>query len=64
MRVNGTEIQVAGNICLADFLTQQGYDCKKVAVERNGGIVPRAEFETTMLSDADTIEVVRFVGGG
>ena len=36
----------------------------RVAVERNGDIVPKSKFQETMLSDADTLEIVTFVGGG
>ena len=35
-----------------------------VAVELNEMIVPKAEYSKTVLKDGDTVEVVRFVGGG
>ena len=35
-----------------------------VAVERNGEIVPRADHPTTVLAEADILEIVHFVGGG
>ncbi|QFT76405.1 sulfur carrier protein ThiS [Erythrobacter sp. THAF29] len=37
---------------------------EKVAVERNGEIVPRSTLEEAALSDGDTLEIVHFVGGG
>ncbi|MHB1293320.1 MAG: sulfur carrier protein ThiS, partial [Sulfuricella sp.] len=37
---------------------------KRVAVERNGEIVPRSQFGETMLSDGDKLEIVVAVGGG
>ena len=37
---------------------------KKVAVERNGEIVPRSAHANTLLADGDTLEVVVAVGGG
>jgi thiamine biosynthesis protein ThiS len=36
----------------------------RVAVERNGQIVPRAQWVETRVEDGDKLEVVQFVGGG
>jgi len=36
----------------------------RVAVERNGDIVPRATWAEVRLEDGDKLEVVQFVGGG
>jgi sulfur carrier protein len=36
----------------------------RVAVERNGDIVPRATWSEVRLEDGDKLEVVQFVGGG
>lgn len=64
MRINGKEIPLQQPITLARYLEQEGYDSKRVAVERNGEIVPKAAFREIDLSDADTLEIVHFVGGG
>ncbi|WP_238885414.1 sulfur carrier protein ThiS [Clostridium sp. YIM B02551] len=64
MKVNGALISLQSSISLLDFLSEQNYDVTKIAVERNGDIVPKAAYKDTMLYDEDTIEVVRFVGGG
>jgi sulfur carrier protein len=37
---------------------------KKVAVERNGEIVPRSRYGDTPLADGDRLEIVVAVGGG
>ncbi len=60
--VNGTPQAGCGTVL--EQLTQMGFDAKRVAVEKNGAIVPRAEYETTSLQEGDKLEVVRFVGGG
>ena len=49
---------------LREFLTAQSYDPTRVAVERNGEVVRRADFDRIQLTDDDTLEIVRFVGGG
>jgi sulfur carrier protein len=37
---------------------------RKVAVERNGEIVPRSAHAGTLLADGDRLEIVVAVGGG
>ena len=49
---------------LAEYLEGAGYDIKRIAVERNGGIIPKARYSESTLSDGDEIEIVSFVGGG
>lgn len=46
------------------LLEELGHDPQRVAVEKNGQIVPRARFADEVLCDADTVEIVQFVGGG
>ena len=64
MHVNGEQLNIQGEISLSEFLKEHSYDAKRVAVEKNGNIVPRKDFETETLSDGDKIEIVHFVGGG
>jgi len=64
MIVNGKEIVLQKEISVMDFLKKEGYDVTKVAVEKNGDIIPKKNFEAEMLSDIDKIEIVSFVGGG
>ena len=63
VKINGEELNVDGKT-LADFLATTDYDPKRIAVERNGDIVPKAQYVETVLQDGDSIEVVSFVGGG
>jgi len=64
MQVNGTIISLEKSQSLFDFLNAHKYDLPNIAVERNGEIVPRASFKDVMLFEEDTLEIVRFVGGG
>ena len=60
--VNGEKLEFSGNISgLLDVLEYNG---KRVAVELNENIVPKTEYDSTILSDGDKLEIVRFVGGG
>ena len=42
---------------LADYLADAGFDSRRVAVERNGEIVPKRLYGETVLADGDTLEV-------
>ena len=61
--INGSPTPADGQT-LAAYLTQAGYDPARVAVERNGDIVPKSQYGTVVLADGDRVEVVSFVGGG
>lgn len=63
VKINGAEMNVAGKT-VAEYLATTNYDSKRIAVERNGDIVPKAKYGETLLQDGDNIEVVSFVGGG
>ena len=63
VKVNGTELDIAGKT-LTEYLATTNYDMKRIAVERNGDIVPKAQYGEPVLQDGDSLEVVSFVGGG
>ncbi|MDZ4274854.1 MAG: sulfur carrier protein ThiS, partial [Erythrobacter sp.] len=49
---------------IADLVRELELAPEKVAVERNGEIVPRSTLEDAPLADGDRLEIVHFVGGG
>lgn len=49
---------------LAQLLQQRGWSGKRLAVERNGVIVPRSQHDSTVLTAGDRLEIVIAVGGG
>ncbi len=49
---------------IADLVRELELVPEKVAVERNGEIVPRSTLANAALADGDTLEIVHFVGGG
>ena len=61
--VNGTEKDIAGKT-VSEYLAEASYDIRRIAVERNGDIVFKSQYDTTVLEDGDHLEVVSFVGGG
>lgn len=63
VKVNGEHLDIAGKT-VEEFILSANYDPKRIAVERNGEIVPKAQYGETILAENDIVEVVSFVGGG
>lgn len=62
--INGQTEQLSSSLSVADLLADKGLSGKRLAVERNGRIVPRGEHAQTHLIDGDQLEIVVAVGGG
>ncbi len=62
--VNGEPARVAAPCSIAALLVERGLAGKRVAVERNGAIVPRSRHAETEIVAADRFEIVVAVGGG
>ena len=64
VNINGAAHQLPDSVSIAALLEKQGLTGKRIALERNGVIVPRSSFNTQQLMDGDKLEVVVAVGGG
>ena len=62
--VNGESRRLPPGTSLAALLDELALAGKKVAVERNGDIVPRSRHGATLLAEGDRLEIVVAVGGG
>ena len=62
--INGEEQHVETGATVAMLLRDADTSAQRVAVEVNRELVTRGEYEDTVLSEGDTIEIVTFVGGG
>ena len=62
--VNGITQQFERPLPVSDLLARLALAGKKVAIERNGQIVPRGAHAATLLADGDRLEIVVAVGGG
>ena len=49
---------------VAELVRALALEGKRIAVERNGEIVPRSRYADTPLADGDRLEIVVAVGGG
>ena len=62
--INGQPQTVQEGLSLSDLIAQLNMKAERVAVERNGVIVPRNTWAQTALQNGDRLEIVHFVGGG
>jgi len=62
--LNGESQQLPAPMTVAALLSARGLEGKRVAVERNGEIVPKTRHAETQLAAGDRIEIVVAVGGG
>lgn len=62
--LNGEKRQLAAPLTVARLLELEGLTGKRVAVERNGAIVPKSLHTETPIEAGDTLEIVVAVGGG
>lgn len=63
VKINGEYEAVEGKT-IAEYLEEAHFDLRRIAVERNGEIVPKLQYESTVMETEDVIEIVCFVGGG
>lgn len=64
LTINGAERRFAPPITVRGLVGEMGIEGKRIAIERNGEIVPRSRYDETTLADGDRLEVVVAVGGG
>ncbi len=64
LTLNGEPRAVADPTSLAALLAALALDARKIAVERNEEIVPRSQYDRTLLRQGDKLEIVHFIGGG
>ena len=62
--INGESEELPDDATVAALVEKFRLVPKRVAVEVNREIVPRASYDQTSLHDGDRVEVVTFVGGG
>ena len=62
--VNGAAQRLEAPLDVRSLLRALAMEGKKVAVERNGEIVPKSAHSATLVRDGDRLEIVVAVGGG
>jgi thiamine biosynthesis protein ThiS len=64
IRVNDGEHEAAQGATVRGLLETMSLPPARVAVELNGRVVARMDFDRIMIREGDVLEVVHFVGGG
>jgi sulfur carrier protein len=64
LTINGEHRRFEAPLTAGQLISNLELTGRRVALERNGKIVPRGQFDQQQLSDGDLIEIVVAVGGG
>ena len=64
IQLNGGEYEISSRMNLAELLKKLKISSTKVAVEINGIIVDKDQYEKRSLNKDDQVEIVHFIGGG
>ena len=62
--VNGNARSVTAPLTVAELVRTLGLEGKRIAIERNGEIVPKSRYADTRVDAEDRLEIVGAVGGG
>lgn len=63
LKINGEPSEASG-MTISDYLTEQGYNKKRIVVEINYEIIPKEKYDDIQLEDDDVVEIITFMGGG
>jgi sulfur carrier protein len=64
LTINGERRSFEASLTVAQLIEHLELAGKRIALERNGEIVPRGDFSVQRLADGDRLEIVVAVGGG
>ncbi|EIK78797.1 thiamine biosynthesis protein ThiS [Bifidobacteriaceae bacterium NR019] len=64
LKLNHDTVDYVENENLLELLKREGYDSTFVAIEVDGELVKRKDFETFIIKDNAKIEVFSIMGGG
>ena len=63
--INGNLRQFNGEkLTISALVVALNLTGKRIAIEKNGEIIPRSQFNAVLLNDGDKLEIVGAVGGG
>ena len=62
--LNGKIFELENDMSVYDFLAQNGYELKFIALERDGEILPKKLWRERFMSEGKAYEIVTLVGGG
>ena len=63
VKINGEHVNAAGQ-SVSQYLASTACNPQRIVIEYNGEILPRENYDTTVLTDDDQVEIISFMGGG
>ncbi|VAX26402.1 hypothetical protein MNBD_NITROSPIRAE01-1672 [hydrothermal vent metagenome] len=64
VEINGLKQEILPNSNVLQLLQQFEIAAEGIAVEINLTVIDRQAYDATVLQDGDTVEIIRFIGGG
>ena len=64
IKLNGDPHDIPQPLSVSALLATLAIAARRVAVEHNLAVVKKAEYDTSIVTDGDEVEIVNFVGGG
>ena len=64
IQLNGRKLELKKRYSILTLLKKYKIDGKKIAVELNGKIINRNQYNSVYIKNKDKIEIVHFIGGG
>ncbi|BAG83978.1 MAG: sulfur carrier protein ThiS [Candidatus Azobacteroides pseudotrichonymphae] len=64
IKLNGINKGIQENLTIQELLQYNGIDPKGIAVEHNLNIIRPIKFKEIILNEGDSLEILKFVGGG
>ena len=64
IQLNGKKVLIKSNFSILDLLKKYKLTKKKIAIEHNGIIIPKIDYNKKFLKNNDKVEIVHFIGGG
>jgi sulfur carrier protein len=62
--VNGEARELRDGVTVDELVGELGLQARRIAVEINLDVLPRAEYTARALHEGDVVEIVHFIGGG
>lgn len=63
-QLNGRSTTIEKNTSILNILTDLGLSPSMVIIEKNRTLIPTKSLESTVVTEGDIIEIIRYVGGG
>jgi sulfur carrier protein len=64
IKLNGSEIEVNGNISVLELMKMKNFDSTKYVAIVNEDVIPKSKISEVILKEGDEVEIITMMGGG